>query len=268
MGKRRSFSEISLLTYKISVMKLRICRFISDHLSSDKFAEINTAIKLDNVIYKHKSLIRRKLGNVDMTLQENKAINLSIAAPKVNGVIIKPGEVFSFWRLVGFCSEKKGYKRGLTIKGNASSDGIGGGMCQFTNLLHWLVLHSPLDIIERHHHNRFDLFPDFGRQVPFGCGTSIFYNYLDYRFKNNTGNEFQIFVTVDSEYLCGELRARYPLDKSYHIIERDNHFVCEEDGKYRINKVYRQTVNKGTGNILSEELIESSHAKVMYSNEN
>ncbi|WP_442871372.1 VanW family protein [Anaerotignum sp. MB30-C6] len=48
-----------------------------------------------------------------------------------------------------------------------------------------------------------DLFPDFDRQVPFGIGTSIAYNYLDYRFKNNTTNTFQIFVYTSQKYLCG-----------------------------------------------------------------
>lgn len=50
-----------------------------------------------------------------MVLQENKAVNLAIAAPKVNGIIIRPNETFSFWKLVGSDSEKKGYKDGLTI---------------------------------------------------------------------------------------------------------------------------------------------------------
>lgn len=53
-------------------------------------------------------------------------------------------------------------------------------MCQFTNLIHWLILHSPLDIIEHHHHNRFDLFPDHNKKIPFGTGTSIMYNYIEY----------------------------------------------------------------------------------------
>ena len=40
--------------------------------------------------------------------------------------------------------------------------------------------------IEHHHHDALDLFPDYNRQIPFGTGTSIAYNYLDYRFKNTT----------------------------------------------------------------------------------
>jgi vancomycin resistance protein VanW len=110
-----------------------------------------------------------------MRLQDNKAVNLSLAAPKINGIIIKPQEVFSFWKLVGECTEAKGYKEGLVIKSGKVDKGIGGGMCQFSNLIHWMILHSPMTIIEHHHHNQIDMFPDYGRQIPFGTGTSIMY---------------------------------------------------------------------------------------------
>ncbi len=55
---------------------------------------------LPALIYGHKSLIRRRLGQVDMELQENKAVNLALAAPRVNGVFIQPGQTFSVRRLV------------------------------------------------------------------------------------------------------------------------------------------------------------------------
>jgi vancomycin resistance protein VanW len=222
---------------------------------------------LHAVVYRHNSLIRRRLGDVDMLLQENKAVNLSLAAPRVNGVLIRPGEVFSFWRLVGNCTAKKGYRQGLTISGGAVGADVGGGMCQFTNLLHWMFLHSPLDVVELHHHNRLDLFPDFGRQVPFGCGTSILYNYLDYRVKNNTGNTFQILVSISDTHLCGELRALYPPELSYHIVEEEKRFVKAGESWRRRNKVYRQTVDKATGLTVEKRLIVESDAEVMYSEE-
>ncbi|MDU6359766.1 MAG: VanW family protein [Clostridiales bacterium] len=61
--------------------------------------------------------------------------------------------------------------------------------------MHWMILHSPLTITE-HHHDNLDLFPDYGSQIPFGTGTSIHYNYLDYRFTNTTDNTFQLMIEV------------------------------------------------------------------------
>lgn len=265
MKKRKLFCEISPLTYKISVHKCIALRNIQDAICQQEFALEKDTELLPVVVYKHTSLIRRKLGNVDLELQENKAVNLSIAAPLVDRIIIKPGETFSFWQLVGYPSEKKGYKTGLTIaKGQPSRD-IGGGMCQFTNLIHWIVLHSPLDIVEHHHHDGIDLFPDFNRQVPFGTGTSILYNYKDYRFKNNTDQTFQLVTYTDSEYLHGELRCEKPLKQAYHIKSENEHFSRENGIVYRNGEIYRTVIDKITGNTIEKRLVKTNHARVMYS---
>lgn len=265
---RKLFCEICPLTYKISVKKNIILRKISDFVHKTKFAKTKSEEKLPVVIYSHKSLIRRVLGNVDMTLQENKAVNLSISAPKINSIIINPNEVFSFWRLVGNTTAKKGYREGLTISNAKTKAGVGGGMCQFTNLIHWMVLHSPLEIIEHHHHDGFDLFPDFNRQIPFGTGTSISYNYIDYRFKNTTDASFQLITWVDGDYLCGELRSTKALPVKYHIVSQNEHFTRENNDVFRNGEVFRNVIDKTTGNTLSSTLIRKNHAKVMYDTTN
>ncbi|WP_066503447.1 VanW family protein [Abyssisolibacter fermentans] len=264
---RKPFCEFNPFTYRLSVTKgilLRKAKYLFD---GNKYVSTFETKKLPVTIYKHKSLIRRRLGNVDMKLQENKAENLELAAPRVNGIIIKPNEVFSFWRLVGNCTKRKGYKEGLVIKSGNVNRGIGGGMCQFTNLIHWMVLHSPLTIVEHHHHNNIDMFPDYGRQVPFGTGTSIMYNYLDYQFVNNTNQTFQLITYTTDEYLCGELRSDKPIEHSYHIVEENNYFVKEKNGYYRNNEIYRKEIDKKTGNTINKNLVLRNHAKVLYDEE-
>lgn len=215
-------------------------------------------------VYRHSSLIRRTLGNVDPRLQENKAANLAIAAPKVSHILIHPGETFSFWRLVGDTTAKRGYREGLILKGGQSDSGIGGGMCQFTNLIHWMVLHSDLEIVEHHHHDGYDLFPDFGRQVPFGTGTSIFYNYLDYRFYNGTDKTYQLLIAVDDTHLRGELRCDQPMAFCYHIKTEKEKFLREDGIVYRVGEVYRSKMDKKTGKTVERQLLRKNHARVMY----
>ncbi len=265
---RRLFCEISPLTYKISTEKCRLKRNIEDLFSKETFAKEKSTKPLPELIYRHNSLIRRTLGNVRMDLQENKAVNLAIAAPKVNGILIRPKETFSFWHLVGRTSAKKGYKEGLTISSGQASQGIGGGMCQFTNLIHWMILHTPLEITEHHHHDALDLFPDYKRVIPFGTGTSICYNYLDYRFFNPTDNTYQILVSVNDQYLLGELRAVSKQHYSYHIRAEGEYFSLEDDGVYRNGEVYRYIVDPISGNYLQKELIRKNHAKVAYDTTN
>lgn len=262
--KRKLFCEISPLTYAISEKRCILMRSLKNLCSIKHLAKTKQKERLPYVIYRHNSLIRRRLGNVDMRLQENKAVNLSIAAPKINKILIRPGETFSFWYLVGNTTEKKGYKEGLTIFADHTEPGIGGGMCQMTNLIHWMVLHSDLKITEHHHHDGLDLFPDFQRKIPFGTGTSIMYNYLDYRFKNTTNRTYQLVIYTTPEYLCGELRADKPQRYKYHI-SAENVFFSRENGVvYRNGEVYRDKVDKVTGKHLEKKLIRLNHAKVLY----
>ena len=108
------------------------------------------------------------------------------------------------------------------------------------------------------------LFPDFKRQIPFGTGTSIVYNYLDYRFRNDTDNTYQLSVWTDEEYLRGELRAEKGENTSYHIHAEDEYFSREEGAVYRNGTVYRDVIDKRTGVCISSEIIRRNHARVMY----
>lgn len=265
--KRKLFCELSPLAYRISVQRMILTRKWRDLLSPTTFAMQRSEDPLPAVVYRHNSLIRRKLGNVDLHLQENKAVSLGIAAPLVNGIIIRPGETFSFWNLVGRCTEARGYREGLVISNGKADSGIGGGLCQFTNLLHWMVLHSELTIVEHHHHGEVDLFPDFNRQIPFGTGTSIIYNYLDYRVRNDTDQAYQVLVNTTDEHLCGELRAERVPSVKFHIREEGAHFQ-EVDGRvYRRNRIIRLTRDKRSGLVTSREQIIENNALVTYDRE-
>lgn len=261
---RKLFCEISPFTYRLSMEKEIMRRHLNDFINKTRFAKERKDTPLPVLVYNHNSLIRRRLGNVNMQLQENKAKNLALAVTHINGLIIHPGETFSVWKMIGRTSKRKGYKEGLTIEKGKPAQGIGGGMCQLSNLIHWMVLHSDLTITEHHHHDGLDLFPDYGRQIPFGTGTSISYNYIDYRVKNNTANTYQLRLWVDDEYLCGELRAAEQLPHTFHI-HAENEFFSRENGiVYRNGQVYRDTIERTTGKCVEKQLIRTNHARVMY----
>lgn len=261
--KRKLFSEISPLTYKISVHKERLKRNIKNIFGKDKIAKTFSNNELPNIIKSHTSLMLRRLEGVDMILQENKVTNISLACSKINGIIIKPGETFSFWSTLGSTTKRKGYKEGLVIGNGKTGKDYGGGLCQMANMIHYLVLNSPLKVVEIHHHSD-ALFPDERRRVPFGTGTSVFYNYVDYRFINNTNQNIQILVWIEDKDLCGELRSEKPLPYRYKIVEEDHHFKKEGNDYYRISKVYKITIDKETNKEIKKELILSNHSKVMY----
>ncbi len=261
---RKLFCEISPFTYRLSMEKEILKRHLKDFIHKIRFARERTTDNLPVVIYRHNSLIRRRLGNVNMQLQENKATNLALAVENIDGLLIRPGETFSVWKQIGRTTERKGYKEGLVIAKGAPGQGIGGGLCQLSNLIHWMVLHSDLTIAEHHHHDALDLFPDYGRQIPFGTGTSISYNYIDYRVRNDTKNTYQLRLWVDGEYLRGELRAVDPQPHTFHIHAENEYFSREGDVIYRNGQVFRDTIDATTGNVIERQLIRTNHARVMY----
>lgn len=260
--KRPLFCELCPLAFRLSRLKGIILRKLKDAISGLRFCREKTSDALPHLVATHSSPIRRYLHGVKAVLQENKAKNLALAAPCINGIIIRPGETFSLWHAVGNTNARKGYLPGLVIACGKQTEGMGGGMCQLSNLLHWMVLHSALSITEHHHHERYNLFPDDRRQVPFGLGTSIVYNYLDYRVTNNTPRTYQIMVWTDGENLHGELRADRPEEQSYRIrVERDC-FTKEKDGIFRCCDIYRD-ITTADGHTSSSHLL-STHARVMY----
>ncbi len=261
---RKLFCDINPTCYKISVKKETFLRNVKDFFSREKIAKEKSEELLPNVVKSHSSILVRKLEGVDIRLQENKVTNIRLAAEKINGIIIKPGETFSFWKTVGKTTEKEGYVEGLVIKrgGKLGAD-IGGGLCQMANMIHWLVLNSPLEVTELHHHSD-ALFPDERRRVPFGTGTSVLNNYVDYRFKNTTDQNVQIAVWIENGELCGELRSEKAYPFRYKLVEENHRFRKENEKFYRISKVYRIIIERENNSEIKKELILDNHSLVMY----
>ena len=261
---RRLFCEYGPLAYKISLFKEARKKDLKDLIQGKKFAKKRQMENFEYIWKGDTKVLLRKLHGVDMDLQKNKVVNLKLASKKIDGIIVNPGEEFSFWNLVGNATEKRGYVEGLVISNSKMKKGIGGGLCQMANMIHWLVLHTPLTVTELHHHSD-ALFPDEKRRVPFGTGTSISYKALDYRFKNTTPYPIQIRVWLDDKFLYGEIRSNVELKEKYKIVEEDNYYAQDIDGKfYRNSKVYRIIMDKETHEEKKKELILNNHSQVMY----
>jgi vancomycin resistance protein VanW len=228
-----------------------------------KFASKLDLQPLDYSLIKHQSFLLRPLKDVDMVLQHNKVKNLSIALEKLNGIIIQPGETFSIWKRVGKPTQKKGYLNGLVLDNGRIAQGIGGGLCQLGNLLYWMALHTPLAITERWRHS-YDVFPDINRTIPFACGATLSYNYVDLQLANHTDAAFQIHLWLDEAYLQGEIRSNIKPVYTYSIIESD-HLISQQwwGGYTRHNKIWQKRMHQKTLEV-QEELVSENHAIMMY----
>lgn len=213
--------------------------------------------------FSHKSILLRELKDVDMWLQENKIVNLKIACTQLNLLTLKPGETFSYWKLIGKPTKRKGYLKGMILKNGTFEAGTGGGLCQLSNLIFWMTIHTPLTVIERHRHG-YDVFPDSNRTQPFGSGATCFYPHGDLMIQNNTQDTYQLIVRVGKKFLEGEWRVSALPQYHYEIVEKNHIMQAEYWGGYsRHNELYQQTYN-ASNELLEETLIVKNDAIMMY----
>jgi vancomycin resistance protein VanW len=241
----------------------RFKRYIDWYFGNKKFALKKGSTLLKHTIFTHKTLLLRELKDVDMWLQHNKVKNLKLATKKLNNVIIKPGETFSYWRLLGNTTKRKGYVDGMILHYGKVMTGVGGGLCQLSNLIYWMTLHTPLTVTERYRHS-YDVFPDSNRSQPFGSGATCAYNYLDLQIKNETTNTYQLFVYLTHTHLIGEWRSDAPPIRSYKVYEKDHLISLEYWGGYvRHNRIHRKIFNFDQVQI-DDEFVTENHAIMMY----
>jgi vancomycin resistance protein VanW len=259
----RRWSERMPLLYPLAVRYHRVLKRLEWIRSSTPYAETRAATDLPIRIKRHKSLLLRQLGETEMWMQHNKVTNLKLACAQVDGLLIRPGETFSFNKLVGNATRRKGYLKGMRLSNGQARPGIGGGICQLANLLHWMVLHSPLTVTQRSTHS-FDPFPDNGRVLPWGVGCSIVYNYVDLQFRNDTDQTFQLHVDVGDRYLEGEILADMPAESSYRVFAKEERFLRVGADYFRRNEIWRTVIDRRTGTALRDELIRENVALVKY----
>jgi len=228
------------------------------------FATYQLDGKLPFSCFAHKTLLLRQLKDVDMWMQYNKIKNLRIATGEVNGIVLHPGEIFSFWKLIGNPTKRKGYVDGMILHNGSFHAGTGGGLCQLSNLIFWMTIHTPLTVIERHRHG-YDVFPDSSRTQPFGSGATCFYPHGDLMIRNDTQDDYQLLVSVGEAFLEGEWRVSAQSQYKYNVIEKNHEMKGEYWGGFsRHNELYQQKFDL-MGHLIDEKLIVKNAAIMMYS---
>ena len=90
---------------------------------------------LPQVQFSHGTPLIRQLRGEDMEWQRNKIVNLRLVTARLDRILLRPGETFSYWKLIGRPTRRKGYREGMVLfLGQIGSD-VGGGLCQLSNLI-------------------------------------------------------------------------------------------------------------------------------------
>ena len=176
----------------------------------------------------------------------NRKHNVKLSAQACNNIILMPGEVFSYNNTTGSRSASKGYLAAPVYSGGASVDEVGGGICQTSSTIYYAVLHTTLEVVERHAHMYATGY------VPDGMDATVYYGSLDFRFKNNT--KYPVKMVTESYDSNGSRYLRVRLygtnvDGRYAVPERTQFDWIQPTKKY----VADETIPQGTTKVDSKQ---------------
>jgi vancomycin resistance protein VanW len=148
--------------------------------------------------------------------------NIRLGAARLDGITIAPGEIFSFWALVGRPSARSGFAVGRSIRGGEIEGDVGGGLCQLSGIAYQVGLRGGLAPLERHPHSR-DLYSEEERFTPLGLDATVVWPYKDLRLANNFGVPVMLSFSLDGMSLSASLRAGRPIEPMVLEIDRVDH---------------------------------------------
>ncbi|MGE8554806.1 MAG: VanW family protein [Chryseobacterium jejuense] len=154
----------------------------------------------------------------------NKIHNLKVVGDKIHNLILHPGEVFSFWKMIGKPSAKNNFKEGRNLINNTISSDFGGGICQFSSILYYLALQSGLKVLERYPHSM-DIYKEEERFTPLGSDCTVVYGYKDLQIQNSFPFPVQFKCEIQDDELCLSLISPKEvilneIEFKYHEIEK------------------------------------------------
>ncbi|HJH62657.1 MAG TPA: VanW family protein [Firmicutes bacterium] len=124
-----------------------------------------------------------------------RSYNVALAASSCNGVVIMPGEVFSYLDTIGSPSQANGYQVSTGYAGGETVDMVGGGICQVSSSLYYCSVYANLEIVNRACH------AFIVGYLPNGLDATVYYPTLDYQFRNNTDYPIKIVAGVSGNQL-------------------------------------------------------------------
>jgi vancomycin resistance protein VanW len=146
---------------------------------------------------------------------ENKRTNLTISAAQIQHIVIQPGEIFSFWALVGAPIARRGYREGRALVQGQLQAVMGGGLCQLSGILYHLSLQAGLTPLERYPHSA-DIYTDETRFTPLGSDATVVYGYKDFRFINDLTQPLCFRLSIASDRVIAQLCTPDPI-QTYHV---------------------------------------------------
>lgn len=182
------------------------------------------------------------------TSNRNRTTNLILAANKINGTVLIPGETFSYNKVVGARTIAAGYKEAPIYVQGRVEDGLGGGICQITSTLYNAVVYANLEVTQRTNHQFVPSYVTASRDA------TVVYGAIDFQFKNNREYPIKLVCSVSGgvanfkifgmrqEDDCEVQISSYETGRTSTAIYSEAYKILKRDGQV----VDRQLLSKDT----------------------
>ena len=178
------------------------------------------------------------------TRDRDRTTNLQLAASKINGTVLMPGETFSYNQVVGERTIAAGYKEAPIYVEGEVVDGLGGGICQITSTLYNAVLYANLEIVERSNHQFVPSYVTASRDA------TVVYGSIDFKFKNNRDYPIKLVCSVSGGIAKFDIYG-LRTDNEYEV--EISSYVTGSTADSTYSEAYR--ILKQNGQIVSTELL-------------
>ena len=178
------------------------------------------------------------------TSDRDRTTNLQLAASKINGTVLMPGETFSYNQVVGERTIAAGYKEAPIYVSGEVVDGLGGGICQITSTLYNAVLYANLEIVERSNHQFVPSYVKASRDA------TVVYGSIDFKFKNNRDYPIKLVCSVSGGIAKFDIYG-LRTDNEYDV--EISSYVTGSTANSTYSEAYR--ILKQNGQVVSTELL-------------
>ena len=262
MGRKR-LTQILPWLLPLRVKQKVFCFYLKMKLDRNRYALRQADELLPHLLFEsHCPMYNRNTG-FDMVYQENKVFNLKLAAATMEKLLIRPGETFSFWQLVRYADRDTPYREGLVEIDGKLTTRPGGGLCQISNLLFWIFLHTPLTIVERRGHLVRD-FPEPKSDAPTGVDATVSEGWTDLKVRNDTQTTFQISFVFDGEQIIGRVLANRYEGLTYEIVNGAPSYYRKKGAVYEEVDIRQKIVVRASDECIASNLLYRNRCRIGY----
>ena len=188
------------------------------------------------------------------TSNRDRTTNLRLAANKIDGTVLMPGETFSYNKVVGERTIEAGYKEAAIYSDGEVTNGLGGGICQITSTLYNAVLYANLEIVQRQNHTFVPSYVNGGRDA------TVVYGSIDFKFENNRDYPIKIYASVSGGVASITIRGLETGDDyDVRLTSRKVDTTYYGGNSYSVYKAYKQLYKDGK--LIDTELLSTDTYK-------